>query len=408
MTLTLNEIYDRYSVREFARVIEVKRLKTDGNYEDDWQDIETLSKLSLLDNAVDSINYSLSNNSYNFGIINVGNVKLTLNSKNGQFDDENNTGSIFYQGYVRHKSLIRVRDGYVDHYTDENNPVNVLNTVFLGFIDATSNNTKVDDDNLNQFIQCIDLLSFLLKSYTIADMGTLSSTTLNALVYEILNRTEFTTFFNVNSLNISAGYNISSFDISQYEGQTQLLTLFQNFSIGHSFFYVKDNEFYYNSISDGNESDFAVDEKKLIKFSGFSNGIENVFERLYWQDDETVSFESLSNNYNQSQTISIDGVLNTVQRQNILNAIGAITERQKRKFNIAIPYYPDIQILDKITIASPEIFPDDAFIWGVSKWGEKRWRKALKADNISNNQIWLVREIKHTDLVTNITLEEII
>ena len=406
MSLALQQIYDRYSVREFARTIEIKRVNSAGVYESTWQDVETLSALKLLDNCVSSINYSLSGNSYDFGLVNAGNVKVSLNSKNGQFDDENNTWSIF-KGYVRHKTLIRIRDGYVDNYTDPSVPVDVVEEVFLGFIDATSPNTKVDDDNLIQELQCIDLLNFLLKDKTIADFSPITSTTLNALILEVMNRSYFTNFFTVSSGNISAGYNISSIDISQYEGQTQILTLFENLSLGHSFFYVKNGVFYYNSIETGNISSFIANNKKIIKISGYNSGIENVFEKLFWEDDATVSFTASPNIYNKSKTIKINGVLNTIQRQNILNTIGAISRKQKRKFNLDIPYYPSLFILDKITISSSDIYPSDAFIWGVSNWGEKRWRRALKADNILNNEIWLIRNIKHNNFVTSLTLEEI-
>lgn len=409
MTLTIQQIYERYSVRDFCRKVEIKRLKTDGTYETDWQNVETLSGLKLLDKSVQSINYKLSNNSYNFGIVSVGNVILKLNSKNGQFDDESNSGSIFKNGYVRHESLVRIRDGYVDKYTDPNNPVEVYETVFQGFIDVTSQSTKVDDENLIQDLQCIDMLSFLLKKYTLDDMGTLSSTDIDSLIYEILNRTEFTTFFTVDALNINAGYNITSFDVTQYENQTELLTLFQNISIGHSFFYVKNEAFYYQEITTGNALSFTLDKKKLIKFAQYSSGINNVYEKFYWEEQPAITFTASPNKYNKSQTINIKGATDNTQRQNVLNKIGNVAKVQRREFKVTMPYFMPVFIMDKITINSPDIYPSDAFIWGVSRWGEgKRWRKSLKADNIPNNQEWLVKDVKHSNYQTQLLMQEII
>jgi hypothetical protein len=70
----------------------------------------------------------------------------------------------------------------------------------------------------------------------------------------------------------------------------------------------------------------------------------------------------------------------------------------------------DIFVMDKILVSSPDIYPDDAFIWGVSRWGEgKKWRKSLKADNIQNNVYWLVKQINHSkNLQTTLLLQEII
>lgn len=409
MTLTVKQIYERYSVREFCRIIEVKRLNADGaSYESDWQNIEELSKLKLLDKSVGSISKKIANNNYAFGIVSVGNVTLSLNSKNGQFDDENNTSSIFF-GYTRHKSLIRIRDGFVDYYTDSNNPVNVYETVFEGFIDITSTGTKVDDENFKQNLVCIDLLSFLLKDYTISDMGTLSSTTLETLIYEILNRSEFTDFFTVSSGNINAGYDISSFDISQYEGQTQLFTLFEDFSIGHSFFYVKDNVFYYRATTSGLTNVITIGDKKLEKFANYNSGISNVFEKLYWEDEDSITFTASAIKYNRSKTINVKGCTDSTQRQSLLDNIGATSKIQRKEFTINIPYYMNIYVMDTVTIETPQIIPSDAFIWGLSKWGEnKKWRKPLGADNIPNNASWLVKSVKHNQFKTILILQEIV
>jgi hypothetical protein len=407
MTLTIQQIYERYSQREFKRVIEIKRRNEDGlTYESNWQNVEELSGLKLLDKSVQNISYKLPNNNYNFGIVNVGNAQVSLNSKNGQFDDERNSGSIF-NGFIRHKSLIRIREGYVDKYTDSSNSTDVLINVFQGFIDDTSNSTKVDNDNLIQTLQCIDMLSFLLKDNTISDIGTLTSTTLESLIYEILNRSQFTNFFTVNASNINAGYDINPFDVSQYEEQTTLYSLFENFSAGHSFFYVKDEIFYYQDITSTNTSSLSIDDKKIIEFASYGNGINNIFEVLYWEDS-TESFVASPNNYNRSKTINVKGVTNTTQRQNLLNTIGGVTKQQRSRFKLKMPYFPDVFILDEITVQSPEIIPSDAFVWGVSKWGEARWRLPLKADNISSTDSWLVREVKHSNLVTTLILEEVI
>ena len=396
-------------MRTAARVIEIKRRNTDGTYETDWQDVETLSGLKTIDAGLGAINYSLSNSDYNFGMVNVGNVTITFNSKNGQFDDEGNRVSIFF-GYLRHRSLIRIRDGYVDPTTSDD----VLTTVFEGFIDATATGTKVDDENLKQSIQCVDLLSFLLKFYTISDMGTLTSTTLSDLIYEILNRSEFTDFFTVSAVNIVPGYDILTFDIAQYEGQTQLFTLFENFSVGHSFFYVRDEIFYYQEITSAATNDLVIDEKKLIRFSSYANGLEKVFERWYWSNDDTVSYESAENTYNRSKTIEIDGVQNATDRQAVLNAVGVIAKTQKESFTIEIPYYPNVFILEKITVSSPELIPSDAIVWGITRWGEsgKVFRQAISANNIYTSKFWRVKSVKHTASGTNyktvLNLEEIV
>ena len=199
--MSLAEVYNPYSNRDFTRKIEIKRkLATDG-YENDWQDVVALSGLPSLLKTVGSISFKLPSDGYNFGLVTVGNLKLKLNSEQGQFDDKSNANSVFYPNYERHETLIRVKDGYIDRKTGQE----FTKQVFFGFIDGISRSTRVDNDNINQDLQCIDALSFLLKKYTLSDMGNLVNNSLNALIFEIMNRSEFTDFLLIDNVNIEAG-----------------------------------------------------------------------------------------------------------------------------------------------------------------------------------------------------------
>ena len=404
MTLTIQQIYERYGQREFVRVIEVKRRNTDDSYESSWNNIELLSNIKNLTNSVAGINYSIPDDNYSFGIVKVGNLKLKLLSKNGQYGDETMANSIF-NGFLRHKSLIRVRDGFVDKYTDPDNPVDVLVTVFEGFIDGTSTGTKVDKNNIIQELQCIDLLSFLLKENTKSDMGTLTQTTLSDLIYEILNRATFTDFFTVDTGNISPGYDILSLDMSVYEGQTQLYNIFENLSLGHSIYYVRDGVFFYKAIKNSISTTFEVNEKKIIKLANYDTGAVVVYEKMFWSDS-SESYSSPTNIYRKTKTIDIEACTNSTQRQNVLNYIGGVVRIKRQKVKLEIPYYPNIFILEKLGVDYPDIFPEDAFIWDVSNWDEAYWRDSVNASPISNIN-WLVRNIKHSSFKTTLILEEV-
>ena len=433
--MSLVEVYNQYPSREFTRKVEIKRKLATGGYENDWQDVVTLSGLPLLDKTVGSISFKLPSDGYNFGLVTVGNLKLKLNSKQGQFDDEGNANSVFYPNYQRHESLVRINDGYIDRKTGQE----FTKQVFFGFIDGISRSTKVDNDNINQNLQCIDALSFLLKKYTKADMGNLVSTSLDDLIFEIMNRSEFTDFLLVDSVNIEAGYDIQNIDLSQYEGQTQLLTIFQNLSIGHSFFFLDEEKFYYRKVNlpiqrgdefidflfqDGDQymfqdgdsyafntniyKAFDVKKDKVIKFTNYDEGLSQVYEKIYWQDSETISFISPTNQYNKSKTIDIKGVVDNTQRQNIVNIVGSITSLARKKVMIEIPYFQDINIFDELTVEEPIFLLNDAFIWDISKFDDgKRLDGFFRADNINLNQTWLVIEINHSNFKTKIKLQEI-
>lgn len=405
--MSLVEVYNQYPSREFKRKVEIKRKLATGGYENDWQDVVALSGLPLLDKTVGSISFKLPSDGYNFGLVTVGNLKLKLNSKQGQFDDEGNGSSVFYPNYQRHETLIQINDGYIDRKTGQE----FTKQVFFGFIDGISRSTRVDNDNITQNLQCVDALSFLLKKYTISDMGNLTNNpSLNNFIFEVMNRAEFTNFLNISSSNIQAGYDIQNIHLNEYEGQTQLLTIFQDLSIGHSFFFLNEQDFYYRKVNLPLNRGFSFDAKKdkIIKFSNYDEGLSQVYEKIYYQDNANVSFIAPVLKYNKSKTIEVKGIKNNTERQNIVNAIGAITSLPRKKVVIEIPYFQDINIFDELTVEEPIFLLKDAFVWDLSKFDNgKRFDAFFRADNINLDQTWLVIEVNHSNFKTKIKLQEI-
>ena len=405
--MSLVEVYNQYSSREFIRKVEIKRKLATGGYENDWQDVVALSGLPLLDKTVGSISFKLPSDGYNFGLVTVGNLKIKLNSKQGQFDDEGNANSVFYPNYQRHETLVRINDGYINRKTGQE----FTKQVFFGFIDGISRSTRVDNDNITQNLQCVDALSFLLKKYTIADMGNLTNNpSLNDFIFEVMNRAEFTNFLNISSSNIQAGYDIQNIHLNEYEGQTQLLTIFQDLSIGHSFFFLNEQDFHYRKVNLPLNRGFSFDAKKdkIIKFSNYDEGLSQVYEKIYYQDNTSVSFIAPVVKYNKSKTIEVKGIKNNTERQNIVNAVGAITSLARKKVIIEIPYFQDINIFDEITVQEPIFLLKDAFVWDLSKFDDgKRFDAFFRADNINLDQTWLVIEINHSNFKTKIKLQEI-
>lgn len=398
----LKNLYNLYGVRQFARKIEVKRVNALGVYEAFWQDVETLSGLELLDNSNTSLGFSIANDDYNFGLIKVADCKLTLNSKYGEFDDENNNNSIF-KDYIRHGSRIRIRDGYFDKKTNKN----LYDVVFEGFIDETSDSTKVDENNILQYLQCKDTLTFLLKKHTLFDVVELNGTFLKDTLLSIINNTIFTNFFTVRPYNIIPGYNFTQVKTDKYAQQTQIFTFLEAVSVGHSYSYIKDGVFYYKNVKEGNSIDFTIEKDKIIKYADYDNGAKNTFERLYWEEsNETYTAPTIK--FNKSKTFNIVGIENAGDRQGVLNYIGSITRQQRQKFILTIPYYMSIFLLDKIKITNPSIVPKDAFIWDVSRWDEARWLSSIGASNVSSLKDWLVIDVKHSNYKTNLILQEII
>ncbi len=259
----------------------------------------------------------------------------------------------------------------------------------------------------------MDFLS-VLKDINVNSL-TLVQTTLNALVYEIMNRPEFTKFFSVsNSMTyINAGYNASSIDVSVYNGS--IMEMLEDLAKGHSIFYVDpDNGYFYFKPADPTlsviYSFLETNNRKL-------EGVDRQINQWYWEDT-TISATSFPAPVNpRSSNFKIEGIINDTQRQNTLNAVLARSEDAKPYFKLQLPYFPILKLLDRVVVQSFGSAPRDAVRWGMFLWTSSstsnpntapRWRKPAGI-RISSDDQWMVRSIAHdSNLRTTVELEKIL
>ena len=413
MSLTYKQIFEQYSQVEFVRRLYVKRLNQDGSYEADFSEI---SQGLMKDGSVKSISRSLPNNSWQLGNVTFNNVSLEILSAFQEFAGEGDANSIFF-GYIRHKSIIRVVDALVDKYTDPSVPVEAVVTTFEGLLDATTAQTEQGYEK----ITVLDYLS-ILKDVNVSEL-TLTQTTLNALVYEIMNRAIFTKYISVSSSTdyINAGYNTSSIDVSEYTGS--VLDMLQDLAKGHSVFYVdQDDGFFYFKPATPTaaiQHSFLEANNRKLDISAWRDGVDRQVTNWYWDEqDIDISAESDPAPINPiSNKFTASGVTDATQRQNLLNYILTQTKDAKPYFKLSLPYFPAIKLLDRVSVQSFGSAPRDALRWGMFAWTSQettnpnvapRWRKPAGI-RISADDEWIVRKISHSaNFKTIIELEKII
>lgn len=400
---TYDTLYQKYNGLKTELKIEIDRINSSGVYEGSWTDIEKLVANDILvHDSIPSMSYKLASDSINFGVLRVPDCTLKLLSTNGEFSSETNFQSIF-SGFVRHKSLIRISHGYTDPKTD----IIYYLEVYRGFINEKSKNTKVSNDNTYQDLFIEDMLTFLLKEHTFSEY-TIVATTLDAFLFELFDRSDFTDFLTVNVGNINAGYDVQNIDDTALEGQTQWLTIIQDLSIGHSYLFQKEGVLFYKSISAQTNTPKLFDSDKIVKFENFKSGIDEVFEKLFWKDS-SETFTAPSNIYNRSKTFDIETITNTTDRTNILATVGTRTASLKAKFKLKVVLYVNFNILDRIRANAGDYEQDDAFIWGQSTWGVEFWKGSVGAASASSGNFWLIKEINHNFQAgtTELLVEEI-
>jgi len=353
--------------------------------------------------GVKDISFEIPNDSTNFGVITAANATFQFENIYGELSGEDFNNSIFV-GYLRHRSLIKIEDGYIDPESG----ASVTATSFEGLIDDTLCETTFDNQ---EKIVAIDLLTSKLKQYQKGDFGVFVATTLQNLIYEILNRAEFTNFFTVSLANINPGIDINVANFNIYDAGTQILTMIENLSTGHSIAYVKNGVFYYSAIEAAPtvSINFIQNPERKIDFKNYNSGGKRVYDKIYW-DQTSLNFSLPTRIYNNQLTISIDAVTDTAQRQAILNYLGARFSTKRPWFELTIPYLPIIFILDRITIQRQGNIVPGSFQLDISRMGVTTYFYApIGAIIISGSENWIVRGVKHTGkLQTVITVEKIV
>lgn len=514
MSLTFQQIWAQYSQVMFKRRMFIKRLNQDGTYEPDFTEI---SQALMEDGSVQTLDRSLPNNSWQFGYVTVDNVGLQILSAYQEFASEQDANSIFF-GFIRHHSIIKIVDALIDKYTDPLNPVEAGVTTFIGLLDSTTASTE-------QGYESIDALDFLaVLSTTNISQLTLTQTTLNDLVYEIMNNPLFTQFFSVSnsSTYINPGFNLTGIDLTQYTGT--VYDMLEDLAKGHSIFFVNpnDNFFYFVPITptDDVQWEFLEENNRKLSISGYREGIDRQVTNWYWDSIEdalaetwtstdwtgsetdgwvhtpgnttvlseatipvndrlydiiltvtagtagsfnflfggntltsvtssqsitiltsgidnlqitpTSDFDgtvrvSIKRNISAivepqpinpiSQTFKVDGITDDDERQLLLNNLLSLTKTKKAYFELALPYFPLVQILDRIKVQSFGSAPPFAARWGMFQYTSSsttnpnaapRWFKPAGI-RISQDANWMVRSISHdSSLTTTLELEQIL
>ncbi len=411
MALTFQQIWERYSHIEFKRRLFLKRLKEDGTYESVFTEI---SQGLLPNGSVNRLSRTLPNNSWQFGKVLVSNASLTILSPFQEFASELDPNSIF-SGFLRHRSIIKIQDAYIDKYTDPDAPEEITTTTFVGLIDSLTATTEQGFET----ITALDFLS-VLSEVNVNDL-TLVQTTMNALIFEIMNRAEFTKFFTVSSSTtfIDAGYNATSIDPSQYDGT--VLEMIEDLAKGHSIFFIDpdDNTFYFRPIEPTSAVIYQFLEKnnRKLKISRFREGVDRQVTNWYWGETAISSLSDPQPVNPRSETFSIAGVTDATQRQNLLDVVLSNSENAKQYFSLQLPYFPIVKLLDKVEVQAFGSAPADAVRWGMFVWTSKdttspaiapRWRKPAGI-RISADAKWMIRGIKHDkNLRTTLELEKIL
>lgn len=362
-------------------------------YEPEWQDITAYTT----SNTISGISRSLDYKSWEFGEVKQDNATLKLQNVHGAMSDETNEESLWFEGYVRHYSKLRIESAFNGGQRD---------VLFEGLLDDRSAYTSTE--GTQPVIENITAYAYtkLLSDVTLAELGTLSSATIDDIVFEVMNRGFFTDYFTVLRAHIRAGVN-AKVDLSEFEQGTKVIDLLKELSKGHSVFYVDtDGIFKFQPIEPNAEvaAEFGSFPERKLKVYDYRTGSERVIEKFYWEDS-TEKFEVLVPKYKTSQTVSIKGVKDPADRQAIINFLGHKYSVKRASFKVDIPLCPFLRIMDRVRVEQLGAV-EDAFVLNVSQLDVGVLNQPIGAVKISPESIFVVYELKYTDTKLTLTVLE--
>lgn len=362
-------------------------------YETNWQDITSYTTTS----TINGVNRSLDYKSWEFGEVKQDNATLKLVNVYGEMSDEENEESIWHDGYVRHYSKFRIQCSFNDETSD---------TLFEGLLDDRSAYTQAE--STQAVIENITAYAYtkLMSDITLAELGTINGTTIDDIVYDVMNRGFFTDYFTVSRNYIHAGYN-ATVDMTQFEQSTKVMDLLKELAKGHSVFYI-DTEgiFRFQAVEPNVDvvADFGSFPERKLKVYDYRTGSERVIEKFYWENS-TEKFEVPVPKFKTSQKVEIKGVTSSTDRQNIINYLGNKYSVKRASFKVDLPLCPFIKIMDRVRVEQMGAI-DNAFVLNVSMLDVGVLEQPIGAVKINPEIEFVVYGIKHTDTKTTLTLLE--
>lgn len=362
-------------------------------YETNWQDITAYTT----NNTINGINRSLDYKSWEFGEVKQDNATLKLVNVYGEMSDEDNEESFWHGGYVRHYSKLKIECSF-DGQTND--------TIFEGLLDDRSAYTQTE--STQPVIENITAYAYtkLMSDITLAELGTISGTTINQIVYNVMNRGFFTDYFTVSSDYIDAGYN-ATIDLTEFEQSTKVMDLLKELAKGHSIFYIgTDGIFRFQAVEPNATvaAEFGSFPERKLKVYDYRTGSERIIEKFYWENS-TEKYEVAVPKYKTSQKIEIKGVSSSTDKQGIINYLGNKYSVKRASFKVDLPLCPFLKIMDRVCVEQMGAI-DNSFVLNVSQLDVGVLEQPIGAVKINPETEFVIYGLKHTDTKTTLTLLE--
>ena len=393
--MTTQELIRANNQRPVRRCYIKRKLATDGSYETEWLQINTIDgKSKVL--KWGTVTLEIDAQEGRIGGFNISGVTMSFDNSEGLFNSELDPRSIWAKDslYLNRKyTKLKIVCGYLD----EDNVETGVATVFEGVIDSV----KTGDDQ-KASVKCLSYQS-ILKGYDISDLALTGTKTINQIVDLITNQTKITTF--IPFVAAAADQNADITDSSLLEGTYwDVLTALAYKSASVPLLDGTIWTFTTREASASSVFDFigkgTRGSSDIIKINQYDDGDSKV--KVNWIVDGTniqaqTTDPLLQKKYlDEPEIINLDDVDTTPQKQAIVDELLSQWENPKPILDFTTRFFINIlKPTDKITISlSGQTVPVDTFLWGSFSWGDgSKWGKKIGSIIISATDGFMITRV---------------
>lgn len=364
----------------------------------------------VIDSSLGSIRQALEANEFDVGKITFGNIDLEFRNEHSRYSNAGATASKF--PYKRDETLVKItwdintRPAFCGSSPCGYTFLSFPQTIFEGLLEDGS--TEFDVDSQIITFRFLSLDSIINKADT-PYSSLLVSDTAETLLYKILNQPRITTFFDVDSANISVSNNFVPDVITSLDNTSCLESIQEILKLANAIMFVKDRVIYIRTrVADptlsytfyGPAADKGIEN--VLSISSYTTGLNRTFNYLKWEGTSLNAFfaDSVALYGRRVKEIGSDLITNSTKRLAVLTSyltefgFPVIELELKVKLTTEIA---QLSFLNKIIIDYPYdvLIAKDEIVarYGQGIYGVSKYAKTINSLFISSSKEWKILNI---------------
>lgn len=344
-----------------------------GAYSGTWVDVtKYVASVGQFSIDTDSTDYKI-------GVFRNSNVSLSMNNRNGLFNDVDQANSMFI--YTRSQSLVKftyakqAEGPYCGVMTAGEDFLSEEVEFFRGILNDSATSQSIRSDTVS--FQVMGLES-IFDAVLVPTSGITAGQNISTVIYEILNQSQITNLLTIQLANITPNVDAALDSVDSLQNETVKAALDDLLLISNSVLVVSNQTVYvkartptasvqqtfYGQASQSGEED-------VLDINNYNSGLARLFNQITWNASNNTGATAVAQD-NASITkygvltsdLSVDLMTDTTHQTAVATSIVGEFSTKKRELELVTPLnYTTLSraVLDRVSIDYPTVFVSDGF-----------------------------------------------